>query len=67
MTAYSIPFEERDIDATTEYVQQLRLLNRRMSIPTFDIDGNVMVGFNPRRLVLMLQRAVLRRVQGGAL
>jgi glutaredoxin len=67
MTLYGIPFEERDIDATTEYVQQLRLLNRRMSIPTFDIDGNVMVGFNPRRLVLMLQRAVLRRVQGGAL
>ncbi len=67
MTAYGISFEERDIDATTEYVQQLRLLNRRMSIPTFDIDGNVMVGFNPRRLVLMLQRAVLRRVQEGAL
>jgi glutaredoxin len=67
MTAYDIPFEERDIDATTEYAQQLRSLNRRMSIPTFDIDGNVMVGFNPRRLVLMLQRAAVRRLEGGAL
>jgi glutaredoxin 3 len=67
MTAYGIPFEERDIDATTEYAQQLRLLNRRMSIPTFDIDGKVMVGFNPRRLVLMLQRAALRRLGGSAL
>jgi hypothetical protein len=66
MTAYGIPFEERDIDATTEYVQQLRLLNQRLSIPTFDVDGNVMVGFNPQRLVLMLRRAVLRR-RGGAL
>lgn len=65
MTAHRIAFEERDIDATTEYVQQLQLLNQRMSLPTFDIDGNVMVGFNPQRLVLMLRRAVLRRLEGA--
>jgi glutaredoxin len=66
MTANGISFEERDIDATTDYVEQLRLLSRRMVIPTFDIDGNVMVGFNPRRLELMLQRAAVRRLQVGA-
>jgi glutaredoxin len=64
MTAHGIAFEERDIDVSTDYVQQLRLLNQRMIIPTFDIDGNVMVGFNPRRLALMLQRAALRRAEG---
>jgi glutaredoxin len=68
MAAHRIAFEERDIDATTEYVQQLRLLNPSMSIPTFDIDGDVMVGFNRLQLTLMLRRAVLRwRGEGGAL
>jgi glutaredoxin len=66
MTAYSIPFEERDIDSSAKYVQELRSLNRRMTIPTFEIDGSVMVGFNPRRLVSILQRAVLRHTAGGA-
>jgi mycoredoxin len=65
MTAHGIAFEERDIDVSTDYVQQLRLLNERMTIPTFDIDGNVMIGFNPRRLALMLQRARLRRAEGA--
>ena len=67
MTAYSIPFEERDIEAVPEYAQQLRWLNPRNVIPTFDVDGSVMVGFDPRRLVVVLRRAVLRRVQAGAL
>jgi glutaredoxin len=64
MTAAGIPFEERDIDSSPEYMQQLKSLNRRMSIPTFDIDGKAMVGFYPRQLVWMLQRAVLRRAAG---
>jgi glutaredoxin len=65
MTAHRIAFEERDIDASTEYMQQLRLLNQSMSIPTFDIDGNVMVGFNRQQLVFMLRSAVLRRREGA--
>jgi glutaredoxin len=65
MTAHRIAFEERDIDATTDYAKQLRLLNPSMSIPTFDIDGDVLVGFNPIRLALTLRRAVLRQRAGG--
>ena len=65
MTTANIPFEERDIDSSPEYMQQLKSLNRRMSIPTLDIDGKVMVGFYPRQLVWMLQRAVLRRAAAG--
>jgi glutaredoxin len=63
MTVYGIPFEERDIDASLEYAQELRQLipGRSMSTPTFEIDGDVVVGFDRRRLLVMLRRAALRR------
>ncbi len=65
MTAHRIAFEERDINASREYLQELRLLSPSLSIPTFDIDGDVMVGFNRQQLAIMVRRAVLRRREGG--
>jgi glutaredoxin 3 len=66
MTAHDIAFEERDIDASTEYVQQLRLLNPSMSIPTFDIDGKVTVGF-PQVVLTFRRTVLLPRLEAGAL
>ena len=67
MTANGIAFEERDIDSSPDYMQQLKSLNRRMTIPTFDIDGSVSIGFHPGRIVWLLQRAATRRALKGAL
>ncbi|MGH7435755.1 MAG: glutaredoxin family protein [Polyangiaceae bacterium] len=67
MTANSIAFEERDIDSSPDFVQQLKSLNRRMTIPTFDIDGSISVGFYPGRIAWLLQRAAARRAMKGVL
>ena len=61
MTAHNIPFEERDVEASREYANQLRALTGKGSIPAFDVDGNVSVGFNETELLATYQRAVARK------
>jgi glutaredoxin 3 len=61
MTARNIPFEERDVEASREYASQLRALTGKGSIPAFDVDGQVSVGFNETELLAMYQRAVARK------
>ena len=56
-----IAYEERDIEASSEYARKIRLLNPRASIPTFDIDGDVAIGFSEGQLTSMLERAAQRR------
>jgi glutaredoxin len=63
MVRHGVAFEERDINASTDYVQHLLLLSPRMVIPTFDIEGDVMIGFEPRGLLAMIQRAARRQDQ----
>jgi len=46
LTANHVPFEERDIEASDTYASEMRALNPRMSIPTFNIEGEVFVGFS---------------------
>jgi hypothetical protein len=67
MVRYHIPYEERDITASAEYAQELRLISSSLEIPTFDVDGDVLVGFNARQLIMMVKRATLKRAAGGAL
>ena len=38
-------------------------LNPKGSIPTIDVDGEVMVGFGPEHMQDMLRRAAQRRAQ----
>jgi glutaredoxin len=67
LTSNGVAYEERDIETSSEYARKIRVLNPRASIPTFDIDGAVMVGFSENELISMLERAAQRRSAGGPL
>ena len=67
MFRHGVAFEERDIDASTDYLRQLRLLTPSPAVPTFDIEGDVMIGFYPKRLLAMIQRAAQRQVPAPSL
>jgi glutaredoxin len=60
MTRRGIPFEERDVTAYAGYQQELLQLNPGGGIPTFSVDGEVMVGFNPRWVLVMARKAQLK-------
>jgi glutaredoxin len=60
MSANGVPFEERNIESSRLYAQENRSINPRGSIPTFDVEGQVMVGFSEGDLVAMIQRAAQR-------
>jgi glutaredoxin len=61
MNGHGIPYEEHDIEASSDDARDNRAINPRGSIPTFDIEGNVMVGFSEGELVATLQRAARMR------
>jgi glutaredoxin len=60
MAANGVRYEERNIEVSLENARKMHVLNPRGSIPTFDVEGDVMVGFDDRRLVAMIQRAAER-------
>jgi glutaredoxin 3 len=62
MNANAIRYEERDIDLSREYERQLKALTGKGSIPTFDVEGDVMVGFSEASLLAMRERATARKV-----
>ncbi len=51
-----VAYEERDIEASRTYAAQMRALNPRGSIPTFDVEGDVNVGFSSSWLVATLRK-----------
>lgn len=57
MVARGLSFDELDVEASSENARRLREVNPRGGVPTFDVDGDVVVGFDERRLVDALQRA----------
>jgi glutaredoxin len=65
MGSRGIAYEEHDIDASRDDARALRLLNPRGSIPTFDVEGDVLVGFSESSLMGTLQRAAQRRAARG--
>jgi len=58
MASRGLDYEERDIEASMENERQMKLINPRGGIPTFDVEGNVMVGFSPDALDALLKRAI---------
>ena len=61
MNAQGIAYDEMDVDQSSENARGLRALNARGSIPTFDVDGEVMIGFSEQGLVATMTRAAKRR------
>ncbi len=61
MTSQGIAYEERNIEQSSEYAGKMRAINPRGSIPTFDIEGQVLVGFSEQGLVASMQNAARRQ------
>jgi glutaredoxin 3 len=61
MVGHGVAFEERDIEASSDNARKILTINPRSSIPTFDVEGDVMVGFSEEQLVSMMQRAADRQ------
>ena len=60
MKQQGIAYEERDVEASSENAHAMRTLNPRGSVPTFDVDGEVMVGFSDQGLLASMHRAAHR-------
>ncbi len=63
MNAHGMAYDERDVEASVAYSRELHSLNPRGSIPTFDVEGQVLVGFSDRALVRAMEQAARRRVE----
>ncbi len=57
MQARGIPYEERDVERSREYGRAMHAINPRGSVPTFDVGGEVLVGFSEGRLLAAMDRA----------
>ena len=57
MTRNKISFTEYDVEQNVSASRRHKLLNPKGSVPTFDIDGDVMVGFNARGLESKINKA----------
>ena len=63
MRANSIPFTEHDVEANESAGRKQKALNPRGGVPTIDIDGQVLVGFNEASVVQALANAAQRRMR----
>lgn len=60
MSAEGISYQEIDVDRRTDAMGQLSVLNPRRTLPTFDIDGQVVVGFDQVALTGAIDGAARR-------
>ena len=61
MSRRQIAFEERDVEASRENARRMHAINPRGSVPTFDVEGQVLVGFSERDLVGTMERAAAKQ------
>lgn len=62
MQQAGIRYVERDVESSETYRSRRDRLNPRRSVPTFDVDGEVLVGFSPRSLEGAIDRVAARRL-----
>jgi glutaredoxin len=62
-----VAYEERDVESSREYAREMARINPRGSVPTIDLDGDVMIGFSETKMASMLERAAQRRSASGPL
>jgi glutaredoxin len=60
MGDHGIAYDERDVESSSEYASAMHAINPRGSVPTFDVEGEVMVGFSEQGLVAAMTRAARR-------
>jgi glutaredoxin len=58
-------YQDLDVEARPESGRVLRSLNPRGSVPTIDVDGEVLLGFSPEGLDAAIQSALRRRSASG--
>jgi glutaredoxin len=63
MSEHGIQFVDHDVDASASARAIYERLNPRKSIPTIDVDGEVMVGFSGESLDEMIDDAARKRVR----
>jgi glutaredoxin len=61
MAQQRIPYEERDVESSWDNARRMKSINPRGGVPTFDVDGDVMVGFSEESLSSIIRRAAERR------
>ncbi len=61
LRSQGIPYEGLNVQASPTAAQRLRQLNPRGTIPTFEVDGRVLVGFDEQALSSALDAADARR------
>jgi len=57
LRSQNISYHEIDVDQRTGAMGQLAVLNPRRTLPTFDVQGEVLVGFQPDRLATAIRGA----------
>jgi glutaredoxin 3 len=57
MRGQGIAFEERDVEASTINAREMRTINPRGGVPTFNVEGYVLVGFDPNQVMSSIRRA----------
>jgi len=60
MDSAGIHYTERDIEASEVDASNLERINPRLSVPTFDVEGEVLTGFSPQGLVDAIDRVARR-------
>jgi glutaredoxin len=63
LDANDVHYEEIDVDRRPGARDQLAALNPRRTLPTFDVDGDVLVGFDPTRLETAIHSAAARHLE----
>lgn len=61
MSANGVAYEERDVETSDANARRMRAINPRGGVPTFDVEGQVMVGFSEDSLLATMRQAARRR------
>lgn len=61
MAANGVSYEERDVETSDANARRMRILNPRGGVPTFDVEGQVMVGFSEDGLLATMRQAAQHR------
>ena len=61
MNRRQIAFEERDVEASRDAARKMHAINPRGGVPTFDVEGQVLVGFSERDLLGTMEHAAAKQ------